>query len=622
VATRSDQSKERVTVAFNWDDFAFGTSLENIPVEYSREPVSAEVKTGVILRLKKLNDIWNEKDVVELQSDILTLSAPPFFKVPETDESLFVEPQNSPECQPDPGFHIVFESDEFEDKSGELVDTFLKSAWGILEGRIDQFRNVHYSLQIRPRNNQHSIPEKMEEVSFTIQSDQVESGYSSLIGAHFKIYFYVYRSEYFEGFFNVKRASSYGRGVAGVRVYLDGFRVFPFGEQGDDWLGLDQIKASRNDKTPLFLTPISEGLKRPALLFPGNNQLLGAVHLSQVKHKGIQLPINRQGLIENDTFASLREFVLHGIYWLTIEYARRQAVKKSESSTPGGRVKTQLQKVANAINNMTELDNSTKTELNQLIVFAQNTATRREEELIGELSMLRVLAASGTAILLFDHQLQAMLNGLNNVARRLEDLRHLIPDSVESAFGEIIEAIQHWRELAAAQARQIGFLVGAESRANRRRLSIHNVVNDVVLPLQSYADEFGIQVENLVPKGLRTPAMFRSELFAILLSIFTNALKAVRATATKRIGFTAESVGKSVSITIFDTGCGLSEDARELAFQPLYTTSMPDPVLGVGTGLGLKIVQDLVQIYDGKAEFIDPPIGWVTALKIVLPLEV
>ena len=45
----------------------------------------------------------------------------------------------------------------------------------------------------------------------------------------------------------------------------------------------------------------------------------------------------------------------------------------------------------------------------------------------------------------------------------------------------------------------------------------------------------------------------------------------------------------------------------------------PNPVLGVGTGLGLKVVRDILELYEGTARFVDVQEPWKTGIEIVLP---
>ena len=67
------------------------------------------------------------------------------------------------------------------------------------------------------------------------------------------------------------------------------------------------------------------------------------------------------------------------------------------------------------------------------------------------------------------------------------------------------------------------------------------------------------------------------------------------------------------------TGGGVPIERRDAVFEAFVTDSVPDPILGAGTGLGLKIVRDIVESYSGSVIFVDPPEGWGACVEIVLP---
>jgi signal transduction histidine kinase len=68
-----------------------------------------------------------------------------------------------------------------------------------------------------------------------------------------------------------------------------------------------------------------------------------------------------------------------------------------------------------------------------------------------------------------------------------------------------------------------------------------------------------------------------------------------------------------------DTGVGANKSKWADYFRPFFSESVPDPILGTGTGLGLKIVADFVDVYGGTARFVDPEPPWATCIEFRLP---
>ena len=104
-----------------------------------------------------------------------------------------------------------------------------------------------------------------------------------------------------------------------------------------------------------------------------------------------------------------------------------------------------------------------------------------------------------------------------------------------------------------------------------------------------------------------------------MLNLLTNALKAVKREQVRKIAVFAKQGDRQLEVTFCDTGVGIDPTMREEVFKPFVTTSEPDPILGVGTGLGLKIVRDLLDVYGGTARFVDAKEPWRTCVEITLP---
>ena len=80
-----------------------------------------------------------------------------------------------------------------------------------------------------------------------------------------------------------------------------------------------------------------------------------------------------------------------------------------------------------------------------------------------------------------------------------------------------------------------------------------------------------------------------------------------------------------VFLEFMDNGDGVPEKNRDKIFQAFFTTSTAaghfaneeDEILG--TGLGLKIVRDIIEAYNGEIEVMDAPKGFSTCIRIEIP---
>lgn len=588
---------EETIVRFDWEEFKKGKRIQEIAASYERRLVKNLRETGVTLELLDTRDTWSDEDVQTLHSNLLRLISP-FPGEPKKRMS---------SKERDPGFDVEFTAEEFPEYTGKISGHFLRAARAVLKGNITRNGRATYSLKFRGKRTQKFVPKA--------------SRFPKVGAARFVVHFFVYRKEYFAGLdINASGARGVGRDEGGVHVYYDHFRVPPYGDPGDDWLNLDEDRARRLTDTSAELGDLAKQARRPMLLLPGNNQVFGAVYLSRFANDSIRVTLNRERLQENEAFDQLRMFVRLGVNWMTVMHARalaeRTEEKKRISKSPLDLLTQARDKVADMAE---EVGSEKSAEVLQAIDLAREAIEEEREGHIGELSMLRVLASTGTMIVVFEHELLGILQGLREGHSNLRTYVRRLTQEDRVKFRAVLDRLQGWIEDAEHQGELLGLLLAKGSRQRRRRLAIWPVAESVSQSFSRYMSEASIQFDNKIPKRLRTPPMFECELGAILMNLITNALKAVRRAKERRIAFEASGDQKGISVRCLDTGVGASAQKWEDYFKPFVSESEPDPILGQGTGLGLKIVSDLVDLYGGEASFMKPMPPWRTCIEIRIP---
>jgi len=283
--------REQTTVHFNWDEFSPGKRVQDVPIRFERLTLPGDGATGLTLRLLGARDAWAEQDLEALHNDLTKLISPVDYTPDTGRHSEHGDPSK------DPGFSVELLSDEFPEAAGTIEERFLKNALAVLDGTLSSDGKPRYRVKFRGR----------EPLAFS----PPESRFPSIGEARFTIHFFVYRSDFFAGLaINVRQAQEVGREQGGVHVYMDRFRVPPYGDPGDDWLKLDEEKGRRlSTAPPVELARFSGHSRRPMLHLPGNNQLFGRVHLSRFRNPSLRQTLNRERFVEDESFDELREFV-------------------------------------------------------------------------------------------------------------------------------------------------------------------------------------------------------------------------------------------------------------------------------------------------------------------------
>jgi signal transduction histidine kinase len=603
VGTDSEGKKESIRVAIDWAAFTPGKVVDSVPVSCSRTPASGSTPTGTTLRLQRARHSWTDDDVMALRRSLYTFSTA--IQSTKAPESL------AHGSKSDPGLEVVLEAHEYADQSGPVTEEPPPPSWGRLTGVLNGEGVPEFSLHIND-------PERV--VRFYPRTRLPAVG-----PARFTADLFLLKAGMVKGLgIEVRQARRWGREHGGVKVYIDGFRVYPYGEPGDDWLNLD---SDRGRRLTVFrhLHDVDEDLRRPALLLPGNNQLYGEVHLTRAENPTLQPTITRDRLVANESFEQLREFVRLGIEWLTVQYVRfdlevdRRQRARRERVDPIARLEQIVQKVGGE---GSKISASVASELAVDVAALRQSLEETREEQVKEIAMLRVLATTGTMVAILDHEITRIQEQLRSLAEQLEAVPiAALPAPTASEVKRVAASLKDWATVVEQYGLQLTSLLGAEARDRRRPLPLQSLVRDLALPFRQHLKNFGIEFVNEVGLGITLPPMYLCEGYSIFVNLMTNSIKAVKSSNVRKIGVQAAVSGSRLLISFLDSGPGIDASRREEVFSPFVSDSVPDPLLGTGTGLGLTIARGLVEANGGRIEFTDPPSGWSCCASIVFPIQ-
>ena len=97
-------------------------------------------------------------------------------------------------------------------------------------------------------------------------------------------------------------------------------------------------------------------------------------------------------------------------------------------------------------------------------------------------------------------------------------------------------------------------------------------------------------------------------------NILNNAFDAIEDSSGAIVIAATRETGGSVRICFTDTGIGMDEQHLRQIHEPFFTTKAK------GTGLGLTVSQQIVNMHGGKLEFASKP-GKGTSVYVTLPIK-
>jgi signal transduction histidine kinase len=585
-----------------------------------------EGRSGTTLYLDPLRRPFDSAELAVFVSEVTTFEPPPLLlrALPHTvvpESLLFDEPVVRDTSRRDPGMALEF-SGEF-DVGEEHWQLLAERMHWVLEIRASR-RSRRVSYVIAPtlqgvRRNPYA-----ERREFTAPHPSPATGPG--------FYARILVSE--TGRFGRGEASDFARRNTGIRVYIEGFRVLPYGDPGDDWLNLDADYTRRRQAFALddLNGPFDAPVERETFFRLSNKNFVGAVFLTEREAGGLQMLINREGFLPDPTFATLRQLVRQGVdltarvraaadlrHREAREAERAQSAGEDDEdtsdstapSTPSGR----LEAAADALFVSVQAERAALTRDFAADVEASLAAISRElERLREDQAVFRTLATLGTQFATFVHETNLLLAQ----ARVVQELVHAM-DS-DAADVELVEASD---ELVASLDRQASFLtdiVGADARRTRRPLDPRDRLDSALRLVGGALERRSISLVVDIPERVRTRPMFPAELTAILTNALTNAAKAAGHGGTIRVTARALRGRGGTEIRVENTGTAVDLADAERWFAPFEsTTAEVDEVLGLGLGLGLPLIRRLAAEYGGVAMFTDPSPGFATALMVRIP---
>jgi len=151
----------------------------------------------------------------------------------------------------------------------------------------------------------------------------------------------------------------------------------------------------------------------------------------------------------------------------------------------------------------------------------------------------------------------------------------------------------------------------------REPVDLAALTRELSAGFRSAADHGGIRVNVDCPPLLRPAFVDREMWEKIVLNLVSNALKY---TATGSVDIALRVEDGRATLTVRDTGIGIAPEDLEHVFDRFYRVRGVRARSAEGTGIGLALVHDLVQLHGGTIH-VESVVGRGTTFTVELPIE-
>ena len=133
------------------------------------------------------------------------------------------------------------------------------------------------------------------------------------------------------------------------------------------------------------------------------------------------------------------------------------------------------------------------------------------------------------------------------------------------------------------------------------------------------AREKGLALEVEAPEGLPRIWLDRHEFIKVLRNLVSNAVKFTPSQGRIRVALRV--VDEWLELSVSDTGAGVAEEELGRLFEPFYQADNKATRSQEGTGLGLALVRDIIELHGGGKPSIQSVVGEGTTVTVRLPLR-
>ena len=549
VKTKSSKNNQEIEVNIDWKEFESDNYLDSVNSKKKKKN-GGNSSVGTTLIIEGINSIvWNENKYKNLMARLNGLISPNFIENKK--------------------FTIKIRQSSYSKLETVTTPTFFEEPRYLCQGRVIKNNNeykitgsvIAKGFDGKPYNDKiEDIVEADECGTFEFKItawDRDKASLDLMVDAKDSL--------------SAKNIKKMLDAYCGVRIYRDGFRIFPYGGQGNDWLSLDQ----RNRQNPTLRL--------------SNSQVIGSILITNDCNEGLIDRSSREGLKHNVAYYQLVDIV-HDKIMPKIELIRYNIRPRNTSQYKIQSLIEAKNSINNELANIKHLLKSPKDR--QEFDISKKAITEDIKQIQNMFSIVVPAAGLGVSAKILLHEIGSPVNGITDTSELLKiSLKKDLKINYKKEYQNDFNDIQNYAESLSKMHH--AYEHSFKNFGEPVQFLISQKINSCLEFYNTLIKKQKIEL-NYHPNSLEV-YMEPTALLHILLNLLDNAIYwiAEKNGAGKggKIKIEVEEKNNGYCITLFDDGIGITEEEEHLIFNLGYSKKTS------GTGLGLYICRELVGNY-------------------------
>ena len=416
----------------------------------------------------------------------------------------------------------------------------------------------------------------------------------------------------------------------GVKIYRDSFRVRPYGDPKNDWLGLG-FRAGKS--------PAGPG-QRIGDWRVNNENVAGIITISRKVNPLLEDKSDRGGLQENDSFVAFKNIIIGIIHEFEVDRSRvlnpiylfnKQEEERKQAQEIQKQAEALAKKIIEEQKNNPAADELEKQERVEAF-FKESVRTiieEKKDEENQEIVQVRSLASLGLIVSSFSHELKEVSNNASEIESLEQNINSLIPEEKKATIlysdikdiFELLkddkEKIKHWVDYTLTAIRK--------DKRTRSKLDFDAFFNQLQESWKRIFKRKDIKfsINNTIGDAQYDFRAFEMDMTTIFSNLINNSLDSFeqrKLIEERNITIDLAIISNKIEIVFSDNGKGLDKafDNKEDIFLAFTTSKKDRKGHEIGTGLGMYLVKSVIDDNNGSIEILEPEIGFAVKISFSL----